>query len=99
MPVSLNVSVSVSTGPGLILVTYSSAGLDPERYRGNPGESEERAFSTLDSQISDTDRFKDSIPFLIRCRHCQGQVPFEPISNRDVRPQLLIRCALRPTLN
>jgi len=59
-------------------------GLDPGRYRGsNSGESEERAFSTLDSQISDTERFKDSTPFLVRCRNCQGQVPFEPIFNRD----------------
>jgi len=48
------------------------------------GESEERAFSTLDSQICDADWFKDSTPFLIRRRNHQGQMPFDSIANRDV---------------
>ena len=61
------------------------AGLDPNRYRSAAaGESEARAFSTLDSLMSDSERFKDCDPFIVRCRSCQGQVAFAPISDRDV---------------
>jgi DNA polymerase alpha subunit A len=61
------------------------AGLDPARYRNSvSSEAPERAFSTLDSQISDSDRFKDAMPFLVSCRHCQVQVAFAPINDREV---------------
>lgn len=62
------------------------SGLDPNRYKSAAaGESEERYFSTLDSLMSDDERYKDADPFLVRCRACRGEVAFSPISDRDVR--------------
>lgn len=58
-------------------------GLDASRYRTSAGESEERSFSTLDSLMSDAERFKDASPFVVRCRSCKGEVAFEPISDRS----------------
>jgi hypothetical protein len=90
VPVSLSALVSIWINVRRFSSPIPPLGLNPERYRSsNSAESEETAFSTLDSQISDTDRFKDSTPFLVRCRRCQGQVPFEPIFKRDVRPPLI----------
>ena len=57
-------------------------GLDPTRFRTTSG-SEERTFSALDAQISDTERFRDATPFRVRCRHCQGQLAFS-ISEPEV---------------
>ena len=67
------------------------AGLDASRYRVSTGDSEERLFSTLDSLMSDAERYKDAEPFIVRCRSCQGQVAFEPISDREVRACPTIR--------
>ena len=65
-------------------------GLDPNRYRtASAGESEARLFSSLDSLMSDAERFKDAHPFLVRCRSCQSQVAFDPISKRDVSSSTL----------
>ncbi|KAF8813033.1 DNA polymerase alpha catalytic subunit [Phlegmacium glaucopus] len=50
-------------------------GLDPTRFRTSIGGNE-RTFSGLDAQISDAERFRDATPFHVRCRHCQGQLPF-----------------------
>ncbi|EPT01010.1 hypothetical protein FOMPIDRAFT_1030188 [Fomitopsis schrenkii] len=58
-------------------------GLDASRYRVSTAESEERQFGTLDSLMSDAERYKDAEPFIVRCRGCQGQVTFEPISDRE----------------
>ncbi|KDQ50145.1 hypothetical protein JAAARDRAFT_74363 [Jaapia argillacea MUCL 33604] len=59
-------------------------GLDPNRYRSTgSGESEERYFSTLDSQISDSERYRDCTPFTVRCASCQGEMPFAPVNDRD----------------
>ncbi|TFY64658.1 hypothetical protein EVJ58_g2476 [Rhodofomes roseus] len=59
-------------------------GLDATRYRvSTTGESEERHFSTLDSLMSDAERYKDAEPFVVRCRTCQGHVAFEPIADRE----------------
>lgn len=63
----------------------SKVGLDASRYRTSAGESEERYFSTLDSLMSDAERFKDASPFVVRCRSCKGEIAFEPISDRSVR--------------
>ncbi|CCM02599.1 uncharacterized protein FIBRA_04702 [Fibroporia radiculosa] len=57
-------------------------GLDASRYRTSAGESEERYFGSFDSLISDAERFKDCDPFIVRCRSCQGQVAYAPISDR-----------------
>lgn len=69
----------------LIPPLMQSIGLDASRYRSTGGESDERYFGTLDSMMSDAERYKDVDPFVVRCRSCQGQVAFEPISDRDVR--------------
>ncbi|KAJ7634179.1 DNA polymerase family B-domain-containing protein [Mycena polygramma] len=59
-------------------------GLDPARYRAATSNSvDEPSFSSLDSQMSDSERFKDAAPFLVRCRHCQVQLPFAPIHDRQ----------------
>ncbi|KAH9479795.1 DNA polymerase alpha catalytic subunit [Psilocybe cubensis] len=57
-------------------------GLDPMRYRTSTGV-EERVFSGLDSQMSDAERFRDALPFIIRCRHCQVKVPFLPLNDPE----------------
>ncbi|KAG5634772.1 hypothetical protein H0H81_000834 [Sphagnurus paluster] len=59
-------------------------GLDPMKYRSSTSGTDERAFSSLDSQMSDSQRFKDCNPFLVRCRHCKGELPFSPLHERDV---------------
>ncbi|PPQ65503.1 hypothetical protein CVT24_010799 [Panaeolus cyanescens] len=65
-------------------------GLDPERYRSvTIGGGDERIFSSLDSQMSDAERFRDAIPLTIRCRHCQTKTPFKPITDDE--------CFLQPS--
>ncbi|KAJ7460715.1 DNA polymerase family B-domain-containing protein [Mycena latifolia] len=59
-------------------------GLDPARYRTSAASSsDEPTFSSLDSQMSDSERFKDASSFLVRCRSCQVQLPFASIHDRD----------------
>ena len=61
-------------------------GLDPNRYRTVvAGDSDERAFGTLDSLMSDSERFKDAKPFEVRCRACEATVACAPLSDRQVR--------------
>lgn len=67
------------------LFTIDITGLDPARYHGSAGGTEERSFASLDSQMLDTERFKDTSPFLVRCRHCQGELSFAPLNDREVR--------------
>ncbi|KAJ7574363.1 hypothetical protein C8J56DRAFT_839134 [Mycena floridula] len=59
-------------------------GLDPSRYKSSSsGSSDELSFSALDSQLSDTERYKDATPFFISCRHCKAQFAFSPLSDRE----------------
>ncbi|KAJ7132213.1 hypothetical protein C8R44DRAFT_773372 [Mycena epipterygia] len=59
-------------------------GLDPARYRTSTASSaDEPTFSSLDSQMSDSERFKDASAFIVRCRRCQGQLAFAPIHDRE----------------
>ena len=53
------------------------------RYQQTTGSSD-RAFSALDSQISDSERFREAAPFIIRCRHCQGKLSFLPLNDPEV---------------
>ncbi|KAH9967412.1 DNA polymerase alpha catalytic subunit [Russula dissimulans] len=58
-------------------------GLDPGRYRSTTAnEVEERRFTALDSQLPDSERYKDAMPFVVRCRACECSVAFPPVSNR-----------------
>ncbi|KAK7031479.1 DNA polymerase [Favolaschia claudopus] len=66
-------------------------GLDPSRYRAAASSSvDEPSFSSLDSQMSDSERFKDASPFTVRCRRCSVEFEFAPIHDRD-------RCILAPS--
>ena len=69
-------------------------GLDPNRYRTvAAGESEERSFGTLDSLMSDSQRFKGADPFNVRCRSCQNTAPFVSVADRQVRVPVCLLCA------
>ncbi|KAI6139794.1 hypothetical protein BKA82DRAFT_955077 [Pisolithus tinctorius] len=59
------------------------AGLDPSRYRTAGSGGGGPAFATLESQIPDSERFKDCQPFFIRCRKCKGEAEFRPIWERE----------------
>lgn len=61
-------------------------GLDPGRYKSTTiAEADERRFSALDSQLPDSERYKDATPFVVRCRACECSVGFVPVANRAVR--------------
>lgn len=71
-------------------LTANHPGLDPNRYRTTAvGEADERNFGTLDSLMSDEERFKDTDPFVARCRSCRNDVTFAPIADRKVCPSIL----------
>lgn len=62
-------------------------GLDPGRYKSHiVGDADERPFGSMESQMPDDERFKDCDPLLVRCRNCEGQMPFSPVAERHVRP-------------
>ena len=62
-------------------------GLDPGRYRSTTvTEFDDRRFSALESQLTDSERYKEAAPFVVRCRACECSVGFAPVSNRAVRP-------------
>ena len=72
------------------LLTWVLQGLDPGRYRSaTVTEFEERRFSALESQLPDSERYKDAAPFVVRCRACECNVGFAPVSNRAVRSRSL----------
>lgn len=82
---------SVNRVPPLVTLLTRRLGLDPGRYRNSVVGAEEKAFASLDSQVSDSERFKEAIPFLVRCRNCQGQLPFSPLHDREVRGDVIVR--------
>lgn len=57
-------------------------GLDPGRYRSTVTEAEDRRFSTLESRLPESERYKDATPFVVRCRECECSVAFAPVTNR-----------------
>ncbi|KAG5220024.1 DNA-directed DNA polymerase alpha catalytic [Salix suchowensis] len=58
--------------------------LDPDGEGGM-----DAAFSPLDAQISDQERYKDATPFMVKCRGCKGQVAYAPMYERSVRASIL----------
>ena len=65
-------------------------GLEPGRFRSSVSNNQEgRAFSRLESQIPDSERFKDCDELVIRCRKCSSEMPFTHISKRDVSNSIL----------
>lgn len=60
-------------------------GLDPARFRTSTYTAiEEHAFSSLDSQMNDRDRFKDAELFLIRCRKCSASAQYRGLNEPEV---------------
>lgn len=60
-------------------------GLDTSKYRvstvgGNNAPGEALSIHPLESQIADSERFKDCAPLVLRCRHCTHSAPFYGIN-------------------
>ncbi|THV05329.1 DNA polymerase alpha catalytic subunit [Dendrothele bispora CBS 962.96] len=56
-------------------------GLDPNRYRSVSAQTgEDHSFSSLDSQLSDAERFRDAKPFEARCSGCKGEFDFKALN-------------------
>lgn len=55
------------------------------RFKSSSLDVPEREFKTLQSQISDAQRFADAEPFLIRCRTCGTESAFDGVSDNQVR--------------
>lgn len=80
-----NASVSATFELLLCRCLTLCIGLDPNRYRSTAAaESDDRHFGSLDSLMSDKERYKDADRFVVRCRSCQGQSEFAPVSDRTV---------------
>lgn len=62
-------------------------GLDTTRYQqiSAGGGDVEREFHTLESQISDADRFRDAEPLRVACRHCRTETTFSGMSDNADR--------------
>jgi hypothetical protein len=58
-------------------------GLDASNYKSSI-DVPEKEFKTLQSQISDAQRFADASPFTVRCRSCGSLTAFEPPSEKHV---------------
>ena len=65
------------------LITFDRPGLDAVNYKSS-FDTPEREFKTLQSQISDAQRFADAIPFNVRCRACGSSTAFEPLGAKSV---------------
>ncbi|GAA5879617.1 hypothetical protein JCM3774_004286 [Rhodotorula dairenensis] len=58
-------------------------GLDAMRFKSTSLDVPEREFKTLQSQISDAQRFADAEPFRIRCRTCGTESAFDGVSDNQ----------------
>ncbi|KAI6101196.1 hypothetical protein F5141DRAFT_1190185 [Pisolithus sp. B1] len=72
-------------------------GLDPSRYRTSGGGGGGSEFTTLDSQVPDSVRFKDCQPFFIRCGGCKGEGEFRPIWEREHSGPACLACGSQYT--
>lgn len=68
----------------MVLLTALLAGLDVTHYKGATAEVAEREFKTLQSQITDKERFAESEPLYIRCRYCHLAVIFDGVAENAV---------------
>lgn len=67
-------------------LTFNMSGLDSSRFQQQSIAAEtEREFSTLDSQISDAERFRDVEPLRLKCRHCGSDGVFGGLLDDPVR--------------
>lgn len=65
------------------------SGLDVSRYRSTAAEVPEREFKTLQSQISDAERFAQAEPLRILCQTCHAEAIFDGLAQNAVRPVFL----------
>ncbi|KAI5895199.1 uncharacterized protein SCHCODRAFT_02572448 [Schizophyllum commune H4-8] len=61
-------------------------GLDPQRYKVSNSASDELSISTLETQMSDRERFKDCVAFFVRCRKCKATDVFARLNEQTVDP-------------
>lgn len=68
-------------------VTHSPSllGLDVTRYKATTADLPEREFRTLQSQISDAERFKDVESLKFRCKTCHSTSVFDGLDKNSVR--------------
>ncbi|KAI8373058.1 DNA polymerase family B-domain-containing protein [Radiomyces spectabilis] len=73
-------------------------GLDGSKYHVIQASSfeENEDFATLDSQISDEERFKNAEKLVVKCNHCQGQSIFDGIVRK--RENDTVECGLYCTV-
>ena len=61
-------------------------------------ETDERPFGTLESQIPDAERFKECIPFSVRCRNCKASFAFSSlvaVVESETKVSLLTRTSIQ----
>ncbi|KWU44823.1 hypothetical protein RHOSPDRAFT_17356 [Rhodotorula sp. JG-1b] len=58
-------------------------GLDAMRFKSSSLDVPEREFKTLQSQVSDAQRFADTEPFRIRCRTCGAESVFDGVGENQ----------------
>ena len=67
-------------------LTSRNLGLDPLRYQTTTHvEEQEKDFNTLESLIPDKQRFKDTDPFVMMCKKCEGSFEFAAVGSVEVR--------------
>lgn len=72
------VSLCFSFGPN---IWCDSLGLDIARFKSSATELPEREFKTLQSQVSDKERFALTEPFRVRCRSCDAETLYDGFEN------------------
>lgn len=91
-------SASVSPAVPFVWVTLTdlrATGLDISKYKAN-NDIPEREFKTLQSQISDEQRFLNAKSLSIRCRSCGVVCDFDGIANNSVCPFLASQSRASP---
>lgn len=78
------VYLSERLGRATELTPIARTGLDAQRFKSISLDVPEREFKTLQSQISDEQRFADAEPFRIRCKACGAESAFDGISDNKV---------------
>lgn len=64
---------------------FCATGLDAMRFKSSSLDVPEREFKTLQSQVSDAQRFADTEPFRIRCRTCGAESVSDGVGENQVR--------------
>lgn len=65
-----------------VLTYFSISGIESKRH--NITDIPEREFTTLQSQQSDAERFKDAESFHFRCRTCNAESKFDGLASTSV---------------